>query len=91
MNKIALVKTLAAVSGVSQDDCSAVLAAFTNVVARTLEDRGKIAIKGFGTFETKKRAARTGRNLKTNDIVRIPESYAPVFRPSQVLKDVVNS
>lgn len=91
MNKTDLVKTLATVSGVSQDKCNAVLMAFTNVVAKTLEERGKIAIKGFGTFETKKRAARTGRNLKTNDIVHIPESYAPVFNPSQVLKDVVNS
>jgi DNA-binding protein HU-beta len=49
-----------------------------------------VQISGFGNFETRRRAARKGRNPATNEVISIRASVIPAFRPGQALKDLVN-
>jgi DNA-binding protein HU-beta len=48
-----------------------------------------VQLVGFGSFEVKKRAARTGRNPKTKEAIEIPASKVPVFKPGKALKDTI--
>jgi DNA-binding protein HU-beta len=61
-----------------------------SVVEEALAKDEKVVLVGFGTFETKNRAARKGRNPQTNETITIPASKAPVFKPGKTLKDKVN-
>lgn len=89
MNKIELVAALAKNTGLPKKDCEAVLSAFTEVVAAELKAGGKVQLVGFGSFEVKERAARTGRNPRTGETVEIPASKAPTFNVGRNLKDAV--
>lgn len=60
------------------------------VVSELLASGKRIQIGGFGTFETRQRAARTGHNPRTGEALLLSSSLLPVFRPSQLLKDRVN-
>ena len=91
MNKTELVAALAAEAGVSKKDADAVLEAFTKVVTDELSKKEKITLIGFGTFETRERAARTGRNPQTGAELKIAASSVPAFKPGKALKDAVNS
>ena len=64
--------------------------AFTDTVAATLKKKDKVTLVGFGTFETKKRAARTGRNPQTGKEIKIKASTVPAFKAGKALKDAVN-
>ena len=77
MNKAELINAVAAVT--------ATLEAITSA----LKDGDKVQLVGFGSFEVKKRAARVGRNPKTNDTIEIPASVVPVFKAGKALKDAV--
>lgn len=89
MNKLELVAAMAERSGLSKKDCETALSAFTQVVEQALEAEEKVQLVGFGSFEVKARAARTGRNPKTKEAVDIPASKAPVFKPGKALKAAV--
>ena len=65
MNKSELIDAMAKESGLSKKDTEKALKAFTDTVTATLKKKDKVQLVGFGTFETKKRAARTGRNPQT--------------------------
>ena len=90
MNKTELVDAMAAKAGISKKDTEAALSAFIAVVSDELQNKGKVALVGFGTFETKKRAARKGRNPSTKEPISIPASKAPVFKAGKGMKDKVN-
>lgn len=60
------------------------------VIAGELKKGGKIQLTGFGNFETRKRAARMGRNPQTGKEIKIKASTVPAFRAGRGLKDVVN-
>ena len=60
------------------------------VIAGTLKKGGKVQIAGFGNFETRKRAARQGRNPQTGATINIKASTVPAFRPGKAFKDLVN-
>lgn len=63
-------------------------------ISHALANGGKVQFSGFGTFELKKRAARTGRNPHTNQPVPIPERFSSVFKPGKSLKgaaDIYNA
>ena len=60
------------------------------LIAGELKRGGKVQISGFGNFETRRRAARKGRNPATNETISIKASVVPAFRPGQALKDLVN-
>ncbi len=89
MNKAELVSAVAEKAGISKKDADKAVAAFTSVVAETLKKGDKIVLVGFGTFEVKERAARTGRNPRTNQIINIPAAKVPSFKAGSGLKESV--
>lgn len=90
MNKSELITSMAEKSKMTKKDVEIVLKAFIETVEETLETGEKVQLVGFGTFETRKRAARIGRNPKTKEEIQIPESTAPVFKPGKEFKERVN-
>lgn len=91
MNKTELVAAMADKAELSKKDAEKALKAFTETVAEELKKGEKIQLVGFGTFETTKRAARTGKNPQTGKAIKIPASTAPKFKAGKGLKDTVNA
>ena len=89
MNKNELVASMAEKSGLSRKNCDAALDAFVSVIGEALKGGDKVHLVGFGTFEMRERAARTGRNPRTKEPVDIPASKQPIFRPGKALKETV--
>ena len=89
MNKADLISAVAEKSGVTKKDATAVLAAIIDTVETTLKSEESVQIMGIGTFETRKRAARKGRNPQTGEEIEIPASVTPAFKPGKQLKDAV--
>ena len=89
MNKAELINAAAEKSGLSKKDTETVVNATIDVIAGTLADGDKVQLVGFGAFEVKSRAERTGRNPKTKEEIKIPASKVPVFKPGKALKDAV--
>lgn len=91
MNKTELIAAIAAKTGETKKDAEATLNAFVNVVSETLAKGDKVQLVGFGTFETRERAARQGRNPRNpEEVIEIPASKAPVFKAGKGLKDIIN-
>jgi DNA-binding protein HU-beta len=92
MNKSELVQNLAATADLSKADAQrAVDALFgtDGVIAHALKQGNKVKITVFGTFETRERKARTGRNPRTGKEIQIEASISPSFRAGKGLKDAV--
>ena len=89
MNKSELVAAMAEKSGLSRKHCEAALDAFVAATGEALKNGSKVHLVGFGTFEVKERAARTGRNPRTREPVDIPATRQPTFRPGKALKETV--
>ncbi|MBR7133264.1 MAG: HU family DNA-binding protein [Clostridia bacterium] len=89
MNKTELVASIAEKAGIAKKDAEKALAAFIDTVATELKDGGKIQLVGFGTFEVRERAARTGVNPKTGASIAIAASKNPVFKAGKALKDSI--
>ena len=89
MNKTELIAAVAEKTGLSKKDSDAAVNAVLNTIAETLKANEKVQLVGFGSFETKKRAARTGLNLRTGAAVEIPASTVPTFKAGKALKDAV--
>lgn len=92
MNKAELVATIAEKTGLTKKDTEATINAFMESVEEELKKKGgKVQMIGFGTFETRSRKARTGRNpQKPGEVVQIAASTAPVFKAGKAFKDAVN-
>lgn len=90
MNKADLINAVAQQSGLTKKDSEAAIDALVSVVEESLSTGEKVVLVGFGTFETKNRAARKGRNPQTKEAITIPASKAPVFKAGKALKDKVN-
>ena len=93
MNKQELVDAVAERLGVSKSKAGEITEAFfgpDGIIASELKRGGKVAIPGFGNFETRQRAARQGRNPRTGMTLAIEASTAPAFRAGKVLRDLVN-
>lgn len=89
MNKTELIAAMAETSGLSKKDCESALTAFITAAENALKEGDKVQLVGFGTFEVKERAARTGRNPATGTEIEIPASKAPAFKPGKALKDAI--
>ena len=89
MNKTELVAAIAEKANLSKKDAEKALAAFTDTVADTLKKGDKIQLVGFGTFEVRERAARTGINPQTKQTIKIAASKNPVFKAGKAFKDAV--
>ena len=89
MNKTELIAAVAEKAELSKKDAEKAVKAFTDAVAEELVKGGKVQLVGFGSFETKQREARMGRNPKTKEPIQIPASKVPVFKAGKALKDEV--
>ena len=89
MNKAELINAVAAAADVSKKDAEAVITAAVDTITAALQEGEKVQLVGFGSFETKKRAARTGLNPRTGAAVEIPASTVPTFKAGKALKDAV--
>lgn len=89
MNKSELIAAISEKSGLSKKDSDLALGAFMAAVTEALHNGDKVSIMGFGSFETKKREARMGRNPSTGEQISLPASVAPVFKAGKQLKDAV--
>ena len=90
MNKTELVAALADKASLTKADADKAINGFIATIEETLAKGEKIQLVGFGTFEVKERAARTGRNPQTGKEIKIAASKVPAFKAGKALKDIVN-
>ncbi len=88
MNKADLVAKIAE-QGVKKVDAEKCLNAMIDVITEALKNGEKVTLMGFGTFEVRSRAARTGRNPRTNEVIEIPASKSPAFKAGRIFKDAI--
>ncbi len=91
MNKSELINAVAEKAGLSKKDSEAAVNAALEAIANALSEGDKVQLVGFGSFEVKKREARTGRNPKNpSEEIQIPASKVPTFKAGKALKDAVS-
>ena len=90
MNKTELISAVAATAGVSKKDAAAVIDATLQCISEKMAEGDKIQLVGFGTFETRERAAREALNPKTKEKVAVAACKVPSFKAGKALKDAVN-
>jgi DNA-binding protein HU-beta len=91
MNRKELIDALASKTGSTKIAAEQNIAALLEVIGETLAKGDSISLVGFGTFEVRERAARTGRNPKTGAELKIAASKVPAFKPGATLKSAVNA
>ena len=89
MNKEELVKEISKKSKVSQKAVATILAATLDTIEKTVKKGNKVTLVGFGTFEARKRAARTGRNPQTGATLKIAAKKVPAFSAGKKFKELV--
>ena len=89
MNKTELITNTAQNAGVARKDAERVINAAIDAVTAALVKGEKVQLSGFGTFETKTREARIGRNPHTKEAIDIPATRVPAFKASKALKDII--
>lgn len=89
MNKTELVKAVSTQAELTQKDAAKAVEALFETISNTLAKEEKIQLIGFGTFEVRDRAARTGRNPQTGEEIEIAASKVPAFKPGKELKEAV--
>jgi DNA-binding protein HU-beta len=90
MNKTELIDHIAQEADISKAAAGRALDAVIGGVKGTLKKGGSVTLVGFGTFAVGKRTARTGRNPRTGDAIKIKAAKVPKFRPGKALKDALN-
>ena len=89
LSKADLIHSVATDAGLSKKDAAAAVDAFLSSISNTLAKGGKVQLTGFGSFETRKRAARMGLNPQTKATIKIPATKVPAFKAGKALKDAV--
>jgi len=90
MTKSQFIEALAAQEGATKKDAEKWTAAITKAITDNITE-GPIQLVGFGTFETRHRNARTGRNPQTKEAIQIPAQDVPAFKAGKALKDAVSA
>ncbi|MBS7457663.1 HU family DNA-binding protein [Coralloluteibacterium stylophorae] len=90
MNKSELIDSICKSADLSKADAGRAIDAFVATVTKALKKGETVTLVGFGTFEARKRAARTGRNPQTGETIKIKASKNPAFKAGKALKDAVN-
>jgi integration host factor subunit beta len=90
MTKAELIEEVSRVVEMTRKDSEVIVEAIFDSVVRALRTGDKIEIRGFGSFRTRQRQPRVGRNPKTGARVDVPAKRIPYFKPSKELKDLVN-
>ncbi len=83
MRKADLINSIADKTGISKIDVMVTLETMFKEIKQNLSNGENIYVRGFGSFITKKRAAKIGRNIKKNIAVEIPEHFIPAFKPAK--------
>ena len=91
MTKADLIDEVSRLAELTRKDSEVIVETIFDSVVRSLRAGDKIEIRGFGSFRTRQRKPRVGRNPKTGDRVEVPAKKIPFFKPSKELKDLVNS
>lgn len=89
MNKAQLIEAVKLKSEFSKKDVTLVIETLLDTITDALANSEKVALVGFGSFETRKRAARTGRNPQDGSAIEIPETKVPAFKAGKALKEAV--
>jgi len=90
MNRQELIEALSTKTGSSKAEADRNIAAIIEIITATLKKGDNVALVGFGSFEVRKRAARTGRNPQTGAALKIKAAKVPAFKAGATLKAAVN-
>ena len=90
MNKAELIDAVASSADLSKASATEAVDAVVDTITESLSNGDSVTLVGFGTFEVRDRAARTGRNPQTGAEIQIKASKAPAFKAGKALKDAVN-
>lgn len=90
MNKTELIDAVAEAADLTKAESSRAVDAVVAAITKALKDGDAVTLVGFGTFQVRDRAVRTGRNPKTGDTIKIAASKNPSFKAGKALKDAVN-
>lgn len=90
MNKSDLVDKIAESLGVPKAKASQAVDILFDSIKQALAEEDTVTLIGFGSFSVRERAARTGRNPRTGDLIDIKKAKVPVFKPGKSLKDALN-
>lgn len=90
MNKAELIEAVAEAADISKAAAARAVDAVTDTITNALKQDDPVTLVGFGTFTVRKRAARSGRNPRTGEMITIEASRVPGFKPGKALKDAVN-
>ena len=91
MTKADLIDEVSRIVELTRKDSEVIVETIFGSIVRSLHTGDKIEIRGFGSFRTRQRKPRIGRNPKTGDKVEVPAKKIPFFKPSKELKDLVNN
>ena len=89
MNKTELINSVAGATGESKRVVGDVIDEFVTQVQKQVKKGDKVTLPGFGTFSRRQRAARTARNPRTGDAIKVKASKVPAFKPGAGFKDYV--
>ena len=90
MNKAEFIEAVAGAADISRADAGRAVDAMVSTISNALKKGDTVTLVGFGTFDVRKRAARTGRNPRTGENIEIAAAKNPVFKAGKALKDSVN-
>jgi DNA-binding protein HU-beta len=90
VNKNELIEAVAERTGLAKSDAARAVESVLGTLTEALKRGDTVALSGFGTFLSKERAARTGRNPRTGESIAIPASRVPAFKAGKGLKDALN-
>ena len=91
MNKSQFAEAIAEKSGLSKRDAQRALDGFQDALQEAMQRGEKVSLTGFGTFEVRERAARTGRNPQTGETMEVAASRNAAFKPGKAFKDALNN
>ena len=90
MTKADLVDQVVALGDLTRRDGEVIVETLFESIVGALKADDKIEVRGFGSFRTRQRKPRTGRNPKTGESVAVPAKRVPFFKPSKELRDLMN-
>jgi integration host factor subunit beta len=91
MTKADLIEEVSRVVEMTRKESEIIVETIFDSIVKSLKSGDKIEIRGFGSFRTRQRQARIGRNPKSGDRVEVPAKRIPFFKPSKELRDLVNT
>jgi len=90
MNKSELIDAVAESADISKAAAGRAVDGVVDSITKALKKNDQVTLVGFGTFTVRQRAARSGRNPRTGETIKIKASSVPAFKPGKALKDAVN-